>query len=263
MQRGRGGGAPRGPPCHAIRSTQSMGDPDWLSARLARQEEGWHSPYPFVNRCLVHHSPSWLMLLNFPDHQRSVQPRNLRAARQTLAQARFPFPPAKKLICINLQAAGNPSLMIHYHNTHPFSVGTEKAWASSPLFWNWWTRHRCHLSKPPPLVSQMGTNIHAAHSRGSKYIEANGLAQNLKSGAVNGDQSGCRMFPRLSSQQQHLTETQIPSPACISASWRASGVLAAAQQAQQAAVASTARNVASLQLLPKHMKHFSAVTEVS
>lgn len=37
-------------------------------------------------------------------------------------------------MCINLQAAGNPSLMIRYQSTHPFSVGEEKA--PSMLFWN-------------------------------------------------------------------------------------------------------------------------------
>lgn len=44
-----GGGATRGPRCHAIRLRQSTSEPDWLSARLPVQEEGWHSVYPFVN----------------------------------------------------------------------------------------------------------------------------------------------------------------------------------------------------------------------
>lgn len=49
VQRERGGGATRGPPCRAIRLRPSIGEPDWLSARLPRQEEGWHNVYPFVD----------------------------------------------------------------------------------------------------------------------------------------------------------------------------------------------------------------------
>lgn len=37
-------------------------------------------------------------------------------------------------MCINLQAAGNPSLMIRYQSTHPFSVGEEEV--PSVPFWN-------------------------------------------------------------------------------------------------------------------------------
>lgn len=37
-------------------------------------------------------------------------------------------------MCINLQAAGNSSLMIRYQSMHAFSVGEEKA--PSMLLWN-------------------------------------------------------------------------------------------------------------------------------
>lgn len=125
VQRGRGGGATGGPGCHAIRLRQSMGEPDWLSARLPGQEEGWHSVYPFVNvawyTTVLPGSCCWTFQTTRGEQL------NLCAARQMPAPARFPFSSAKKLICINLQAVGNPSLMIRYHCMHPFSAGNKKS----------------------------------------------------------------------------------------------------------------------------------------
>lgn len=49
MQWGRGGGATRGPPCHAIRLRESQRKPDWLSVYPPCQEEGWQSVRFFVS----------------------------------------------------------------------------------------------------------------------------------------------------------------------------------------------------------------------
>lgn len=196
MLQGVGGGATRSPRCPAIRFRQSMGEADWMSARLPGQEEGWHSACHFVNvawyATVLPGSCCWTFQTTRGEQL------NLCATRQTSAPARFPFSSASKLICINLQATGNPSLMIPFHYMHPFFVGEEKVSASSLLFWNLWhaigtTFHNL------PLISQMHASIHIIDPRGSKCIETKGLELKIKNRALNGDQSRYRMFSRFSS----------------------------------------------------------------
>lgn len=141
MQRGRGGGATRSRRCHAIRLRQSKGKPDWLSARLPGQEEGWHSVYPFVNiawyNATLPGSCCWTFQTTRGEQLKPLTP----------APARFPFSSAKKLICINLQAVGNSRVMIHYHCMHPFSAGEEKV--SAPQCFS----GTCNTPLVPPFTT--------------------------------------------------------------------------------------------------------------
>lgn len=173
-----------------------MGEPDWLSARLPGKEEGWHSVYPFVSvawyTTVLPGSWCWTFQTTRGEQL------NLCAACQTSACARFPFCSVKKLICINLQAVGNPSLMIHYHRMHPFSAGEEKVSASSVLFSNLWHAIGATFHSFP-LVSQKHAGTHSVDPWGSKCTETKGLVQKIKNSALHGDQSGFRTFLQLSS----------------------------------------------------------------
>lgn len=116
-------------PCHSLKTEH--GRTRLVLCPSAWPGRGLAQCISLCQRCLVHHSPPWLVLLNFPDHQR----RAAKPLRRSPAPSRFPFSSAKKLICINFQAVGNPSLMIHHHRMHPFSAGEEKGSASSVLLW--------------------------------------------------------------------------------------------------------------------------------
>lgn len=133
-------------PCHSLKTEHWW---TWLAVcPPASPGRGLARGISLCQRCLVHHSPPWLVLLNFPDHQRRAQQLNLCAAHQTLAAARFPFSSTEELMCIHLQAAGNPSLMTRHHSTDPFSVGGEKSLGLLNAVVELASGHRCHLLNP-------------------------------------------------------------------------------------------------------------------